>query len=151
MPEPLHLVIGGAEHERVEVIVIGRACPDSFDIYDGNWLAAQINVAVGAFSGQLSCNLMAQDFEDLQPQLRRLHADLIGPVKFSTIERQLEFEISGDGRGHLKVRGRVVDQPGYGNSLTWSLTIDQTFISAMIASVTAISTTYEVRGRRMSN
>jgi hypothetical protein len=146
MPEPLQLIIGGKEHERVEVALIGRECPESFDLYDGNWLEARVSVAVGAFRGEFSCTLRAQDFAELLPQLRRLHADLLGSARFSTMEGQLKFEIIGDGRGHLKVRGRVVDQPGDGTSLEWSLAIDQTFLPAMIEAVSAISTMYEVRG-----
>jgi len=148
MPEPLQLIIGGKEHERVEVALIGRECPESFDLYDGNWLEARVSVAVGAFRGEFSCTLRAQDFAELLPQLRRLHADLLGSARFATMEGQLEFEIIGDGRGHLKVRGRVVDQPGDGTSLEWSLAIDQTFLPAMIEAVSAISTMYEVRGGR---
>jgi hypothetical protein len=151
MPEPLRFVIGGHEHEFVAVALLGRERPESRDTYDGNWLRARVSVAVGAFRAEVPCTLRAQDFADLLPRLRRLEVDLVGSARFATMEGQLEFEITGDGRGHLDVQGRVVDRPGDGNSLTWSLTIDQTYLPAMIAAVSAISTTYEVRGRKMSN
>jgi hypothetical protein len=151
MSDPLHLVIGGEEHERVAVEVLGRERSESFDADDGNWITARVSVAVGAFRGQFSCCLRAEDFAGLLPQLHRLQVDRDGSAQFSTMEGQLQFEIKGNGRGHFDVRGRVVDRPGDGNSLAWSLTIDQTYLQPLIASVSAISTAYDVRGRRMSN
>jgi len=151
MSEPLQFVIGAVDQESVVVALLGRERPESHDTYDGNWIKAQVSVAVGAFRGEFPCSLLAQEFADLLPELRRLHADLRGSARFSTMEGQLEFEITGDGRGHLDIRGRVVDRAGDGNALTWSLVIDQTYLPSMIAAVSAIATTYEVRGRGMSS
>ncbi len=142
MPESLQLVIGGKEHERVAVELLGREYPepDSLDADDSNWVPARVSVAAGAFRGQFSCCLRAEDFARLLPQLHRLEADASGSARFTTMEGQLEFEIKGDGRGHFDVRGEAMDEAGIGNKLTWSLTIDQTYLRPIIASVSAIST-----------
>jgi hypothetical protein len=151
MTRPLEFVLGGGERERLEVQLLGRERPDAFGVDDGNWIMARVDLAVGGFRGQFSCCLRAEDFAAFLPQLRLLEANLTGPAQFSTMEDQLGFEIRGDGRGHLDVRGHVLDQAGVGNRLAWSLAIDQTYLPQVIQAITRISTEYPVRGRRMSN
>ncbi|MCA8977000.1 MAG: hypothetical protein KDC98_19915 [Planctomycetes bacterium] len=151
MPESLELVIGGGEHERLAVALLGRTSPESKDAYEGNWIEARVMIAVGGFRGSFECTLLAQDFARFLPQLRRLETELSGVAEFSSMEDQLGFVMRGDGQGHFEVEGHVSDQPGCGNRLAWSFSIDQTFLPAMVASVSAITAAYDVRGRRMSN
>lgn len=143
------MVIGATEFERVEVTVLRRANPESFNIYEGNWLEAEVELAIGRFRGAFACMLLAQDFADFLPELRRLHAELVGTAKFTTIERQIEFSIVGDGKGHLEVDGHAWERVDWdGPRLTWSLNLDQTYLPELIASVSAIIEAYPVRGRR---
>lgn len=143
------MVIGATEFERVEVTVLRRANPESFDLYDGNWLEAEVRLVIGGFRGALACMLRAEDFADFLPLLHGLQAELAGTARFTTMERQLEFSIVGDGRGHLEVSGHAWEMVGWdGPRLTWSLTLDQTYLPELIASVSAIAKVYEVRGTR---
>lgn len=151
MPEPLQLVIGGEQHERLVVEVLGRERPEAFDADDGNWIDARVSVAVGAFRGEVACCLRAEDFAAFLSQVRLLLVQPQGTAQFSTMEDQLEFAISGDGRGHFNVRGHLMDAAGIGNRLAWSLAIDQSHLPRMITAVAAISTSYNARGKRMSN
>ncbi len=151
MPEPLQLVIGGEEHERLVVEVLGRDRPEAFDADDGNWIDARVSVAAGAFRGAVECCLRTEDFAAFLSQVRLLLAQPHGTAQFSTMEDQLGFAITGDGRGHFNARGHLMDAAGIGNRLAWSLAIDQSDLPRIIMAVSAISTSYSVRGRRMSN
>jgi hypothetical protein len=150
MPEPLQLVIGSAEHERVVVEVLGRERPDSLDADDGNWILSHVSVESGGFHAQFTCSLRAEDFAAFLPQLQHLVVDPRGAAQFRTMEEQLELDLQGDGLGHFDVQGQAVDRCGTGNTIGWSQTIDQSDLLRLIASVAAISTAYNVRGR-MSN
>lgn len=151
MSEPLQLVIGGEEHERLVVDVLGRERPEELDADDGNWIDARVSVAAGAFRGEVACCLRAEDFAAFLSQVRLLQVQPSGAARFSTMEDQLDFAIAGDGRGHFDVRGYLMDAAGIGNRLSWSLAIDQSHLPRLIAALSAISTSYGVRGRRMSN
>ena len=151
MPEPLQLVIGGEEHDRLVVEVLGRERPEAFDADDGNWIDARVSVAAGAFRGEVACCLRAEDFAAFLSQVRLLLVQPHGTARFSTMEDQLAFAITGDGRGHFDVRGHLMDAAGIGNRLAWSLASDQSHLPRIITTLSAISTSYGVRGRRMSN
>jgi len=151
MPEPVQLVIGGEEHERLAVQVLGRERSGAFGADDGNWIDARVSVAAGAFRGEVACSLRAEDFAAFLAQVRLLEVQPSGTARFSTMEDQLEFAIAGDGLGRFDVRGHLMDAAGIGNRLAWSLAIDQTHLPRIIAALSDISTRYGARGRRMSN
>jgi hypothetical protein len=151
MPEPLQLVIGGEEHEHLVVEVLGRGRPEAFDADDGNWIDARVGVAAGAFGGEVACCLRAEDFAAFLSQVRSLVVQPHGTARFSTMEDQLAFVITGDGRGHFDVRGHLMDAAGVGNRLAWSLAIDQSYLPRIVTALSAISTSHEGRGGRMSS
>jgi hypothetical protein len=147
MAAPLEFVVGGGEREHLVVRLMGRKYPDEFDADDGNWIHGRVEIVVGAFRGEIACNLRTEDFARFLLQVRQLETDLVGPAEFSTMEGQLGFHIGGDGRGHLTARGYVLDRPGLGNRLDWSLHLDQSYLPGIISAVTSIVASYEVRGR----
>jgi hypothetical protein len=54
--------------------------------------------------------------------------------------------LDGDGLGHVAFRGTVVDQPGIGNRLDFSLELDQSQLPSLICELDHILATYPVIG-----
>ena len=68
---------------------------------------------------------MTTDFELFKRDLINLDKDFSGTEKLEPLEGQLVLNISGDGLGHFEVRCKATDQPGYGGTLSFVLSFDQ--------------------------
>jgi len=56
------------------------------------------------------------------------------------------FCAKGDGAGHIAITGTVKDEPGMGNSLKFSIDLDQTFLPAILGQLDEIDREYPVLG-----
>lgn len=105
-----------------------------------DWMDVEVEIKAGGFSGRYKAQFLAQDIPQLQAELERLYSNLSGSLKFQTLEGQLEFEISGDGRGHFQTKCIAIDSLGSENRLYFSLAeFDQTFIPQMIRELSEIN------------
>jgi hypothetical protein len=60
--------------------------PGSEDFWDGNWISATIDVAVGGFRGRVSGNLRNEEFVRFRDQIRMIYESLRGQAHFRTME-----------------------------------------------------------------
>ena len=146
MPTLPHLVIGYSHTARIAVQPLHRENPQAQDYWDGNWLVTDIEVAVGSFKGRVQAALCAPDFHRFREELQRLQKELSGTASFSTMEEWLALTFTGDGIGHFKVVGHLIDSPGVGNTLSFELTCDQTELPPMLHGLDAICTAFPVLG-----
>lgn len=130
------LVLGASEHERLVVRILDVHHEVGAGAY-GHWLDAVVSIRAGAFTGEFACSMQPQDFARLATDLERAREELRVVVAFATLERQLAFRLTGDGLGHFRIEGEVLDDDG--NRLNWNLQIDQTYLPALIASAKAIA------------
>lgn len=114
--------------------------------WDRNWVRTKVIVKGGAFSGQFTADLMTTDFELFKRDLRNLDKDFKGTAKFSPLEEQLILNIAGDGLGHFETKCNVTDRPGYGRTLSFSLSFDQTELPRLINELDKITKTFPIRG-----
>jgi hypothetical protein len=121
---------GELEQERVEIDVLRYEQPREF--HDDEWLAIQITVCVGQFSGKIDAAILTKELVLFVEQLRPLFETLHGSAEFVTLEDQLNLRLSGDGRGHIKLKGHVADRPGDGNQLNFNLDFDQSQLGVSI-------------------
>jgi hypothetical protein len=120
---------GHPDRERVEfVFPPGR--PDS----DG-WLRPTVTVSSGPFSGSADVYCSVSDFAQLLPDLQRLYDTLRGTATFDTIEGQIGFALTGDGLGHIALRGFLDDRAGGSNRLSFHIAYDQTLLWHSIAEI----------------
>ena len=126
----------------LKIEVIGFAYPDAKDDWDRKWVKSKTSLKAGGFAGQFSCDLMISDFEKFKEQLSELYEKMNGIAIFDTIEDQIKIRIKGDGIGHFEADCKVMDSPGIGNSLDFTLEFDQTFIPQMINQLDNIKQTF---------
>jgi hypothetical protein len=125
--------------DHVIISIDGR--PDESD----DWLAATITIAAGAFSGCVSAALVTPDFPRFRRELETLYNSLDGTATFTTIERQLELEFTGNGHGGIAIRGTIEDRAGGGNTLGFQFETDQTFLPDIITQIRQVENDFPNR------
>jgi len=139
------IAFGGDKHERLEITVAGYERPVSGDYDDDNWLNVTVSVAAGGFRGSFGAAFQAAELVEFAEALSRLYEVLSGEVCFETLEGQLSLAITGNGRGHVELRGEAWDQPGIGNKLSFGLQLDQTQLLQSVQNLKAVVAAFPVR------
>jgi hypothetical protein len=127
--------LANGEHLTVEVQNWARPVHRHHD-----WVVAEVAIQAGGFVGRFGAEFLVRDFTHLHRDLSRLYHDLSGDMKFETLEGQLAFEMSGDGRGSFEANCIARDKAG--NHLQFCLNLDQTFIPLMLQELQAITAQY---------
>ena len=141
---------GHSERERIEVDVLGYERAPVGEYFDDNWLTVDIRVQAGGFHGVASAAILTGELVGFASQLRPLFEKLSGSAQFSTMEGQLTLSLVGDGKGHIELRGEVLDQAGIGNSLHFSLEFDQSQLGTSIRELEKVMSQFPVRGHQMT-
>ncbi|WP_243287473.1 hypothetical protein [Geothrix terrae] len=139
------LSIGNQEREQFSITVLGYERSASGEFYDDNWLTSRVKISVGSFSGEFGLSLFTTDFTSFLEQLSALYKTLSGEAKFETMEGQIEFSMTGNGRGGVEVSGRVLDQAGIGNKLEFAFQVDQTYLPLAIHDLNEILNEFPAR------
>jgi len=142
--ENLTFHLGGAERDYVEVAVRARSYPTATDYWDGNWLRSEVRIQAGGFSAGFEASFRAEEFARFLGELEALYTSLNGVAAFTTLEEQLKLELTGDGKGHVEVRGQARDVAGTGHLLRFRLHTDQTLLSAVLADLRRLVAAFPV-------
>jgi hypothetical protein len=135
---------GNAEEERIEVDVHGcERAPVSED-WDDNWLPVDVRVRAGGFRGKASAMILTFELTAFLSELRPLFETLSGSAEFTTMEDQLSLRLTGDGKGHIELRGEVSDGAGF-NRLHFTLQFDQSQLGGSIRELERITSEFPVR------
>jgi hypothetical protein len=136
---------GQSEQERVEVDVQSYERTPVGEYHDDNWLAVEVRVRAGGFRGKAAASILTWELAEFASKLRPLCKTLKGSAKFETLEEQLSLRLTGDGKGHVELKGEVADQPGIGNRLHFALEFDQSQLGASIRELEKVISSFPVR------
>jgi hypothetical protein len=89
---------------------------------------------VGAAS---SCAVSKKEKSVLSPRNWRLEMNLSGAAQFRPLEPNLLLVISGDGKGHINVKGEAQATLGSGTHLEFQFEIDQTYLKDLAKALLA--------------
>jgi hypothetical protein len=142
----MQITFGGSDHESIQIIVGDYLYPPTGEYYNDNWLSVRISVTVGGFQGKADACFLSAELADFLCQLQALYSALEGTAEFTTIERQLALKLRGDGKGHVVVDGKLFDQPGIGNHLSFHVQIDQTQLKDSIRDLEQLVLRFPIRG-----
>ena len=84
-----------------------------------------IFVQAGGFNGKIRAAILTGELTTFFKCQRALYDTLVGTTEFTTMEEQIHSLLRGDGKGHMELEGKLVDQPGIGNQLHFTLRFDQ--------------------------
>lgn len=135
-----------SNNERIEIDVLRYERQPVGEYYDDNWLITKITVGAGGFRGKVDVSLMTDELKEFLGSLQELYKTLRGEAVLETMEDLLELRLQGDGKGHIKLFGRVLDQAGFGNCLNFSLSFDQTELFGSISQLEDVVSAFPVRG-----
>jgi len=117
--------LGGEEKEVVRVETASRARADP-----EGWLQCEVYVSAGAFTGHYRASITADELSRFNASLAQLYQSLSGLAELSTMERQLELRLTGNGRGGIELDGEAQDHLGVKrNVLEFHLSLDQTHLA----------------------
>ena len=136
---------GQAQHERIEVDVLRYERAPTGEYHDDNWLTVEIQICVGGFRGEAGAAILTGELVAFMSQLRPLFETLRGSAEFATLEEQLILRLTGDGKGHIQLRGEMADQPGIGNRLHFTLQFDQSQLGESIRALETVISKFPVR------
>jgi hypothetical protein len=139
------LVIGTNEREMVKLTVLSYERAPIGEFYDDNWLLCEVAVNAGAFRGKFQANFLTSEFAELLQGLGTLHRELRGDYTFEPMEGQLVLHVSCDHLGHIHFTGTAMDQAGIGHRLTFSLSMDQTYLSETLRELSDVVRAFPVR------
>jgi hypothetical protein len=91
-------------------VLIGRPGADHVLIKTNDtgiegWIPATVEVSVGGWRGGLRAAFFTGELARFAGELKSLHESLIGIARLEPIERYLQLEMRGDGKGHIHVSG----------------------------------------------
>lgn len=136
---------GQSQHERIEVDVLHYEREPIGEYFDNNWLTVLIFVQAGGFNGKIRAAILTGELTIFLKQLRTLYETLAGTAEFTTTEEQLHLVFRGDGKGHIELEGNLVDQPGNGNRLHFTLQFDQSQLGASMRELEKVTSEFPVR------
>lgn len=137
--------LGQSEHERLSLDVLAYERATTGQYEDDNWLRVKITVHAGGFRGKVDASIMTGELVRFAAQLQPLYETLTSTAEFNTLEEQLQLRLSGDGKGHIDLKGEVVDRAGIGNRLCFDLEFEQSQLAASIRQLDAVITAFPVR------
>ncbi|QDO84648.1 hypothetical protein FM037_17285 [Shewanella psychropiezotolerans] len=141
----MSLSIGCSQNEQIEIKVEQYLHSPCGEPFDDNWLLCSISVSFGNFSGTFSASFQTYDFVKFSEEVQKLYTCLKGTATFDSIEGQLEFKLTGDGKGRIELEGNCMDTVGIGNELTFSTGFDQTYLRSIISDLDEVIANYPVR------
>ena len=134
------------ENDFIRIDVNGLKYPLAELDWDKNVLDLVVKLNVGAFSANLSTDIMTTDFEVFKRELKYLYDNLKGTATFEGIEADLTINIQGDGIGHLYAKCFLTDSIADGNELNCEIGFDQTQIPELIKQLEKITTEFPTTG-----
>jgi hypothetical protein len=141
-----HLHLGHPNAEHIHITITHRPHPAATDFWDGNWLASDVTINAGGFHAHLQGDLRAEEFVLFKDALSTLYSTLSGAATFDTVEEWLAIQLTADHQGHITAHCTARDAPGTGNTLTFSLDLDQSFLPAILHQLDEITALFPVLG-----
>jgi hypothetical protein len=126
--------IGSEADNHVAIRVLGK--PESRDAWE--FVNAEIDVQAGFWRGTYRASLQATDFPPFRQQLQAIYDWKGNSAAFTTIEGWLTLNLTADRLGHVHLDGTATDYPGTGNTLTFHLDLDQSYLPQIIAELESI-------------
>jgi hypothetical protein len=122
------VVIGAPDGNRV---VIHRQTSNDRE----SWFHAAIAVHCDGWYGQFKASFMRGELSRLAQDVRALYQRLDGEAVLDPVEPNLVLSLTGDGKGHVRVRGTAQNRLSSGTHLSFEFQIDQTYLPAISKSL----------------
>ena len=137
--------LGANQSENVSFTVLTYLLPATGEYYDDNWLLCEIAITAGAFRGKFQANFLTSELGGLLRGLTKLHDELRGEYVFEPMEEQLILKVTCDSLGHFVFACVAMDEAGIGHTLSFELSLDQTYLGATLRDLSDVVRAFPVR------
>jgi hypothetical protein len=134
MPEEILFGNKGGDYVAIRPVQYGRE----------DWVAAEVRIACGGWSGSLKTSFMKGELGSLAEQLGTLQEDLSAAVEFEPLESYIKLRFSGDGKGHIHVQGEAYSKFSIDTQLSFAFDIDQTYLRSIVNSLLGVESAWKV-------
>jgi hypothetical protein len=118
------LLLGDLESDHVAIWVESRPYRDAQDFWDANWLETPIEVAAGKFRARVPASLRADELRRFSLGLEEIDRLAAREATLESLEDWLHLKVTIAPVGAVTVSGDLVDAPGTGNQLRFTLGAD---------------------------
>jgi hypothetical protein len=137
--------LGTSKSESISITVLTYLLPATGEFYDDNWLLCEISIQAGAFRGKFQANFLTSELSGLLQGLTKLHDELRGEYAFEPLEEQLVLKATCDSLGHFFFDCVAMDEAGIGHTLSFEISLDQTYLGATLRELSDVVRTFPVR------
>ena len=128
----------------ITVNIITRENPDTKNVYGGNRLACEVELAVQPFTGQFNASYTTQEFFKFWTGLSTVLSSSKGDAVFGSVDDPLQITISIEPSGRAVVkttaRGRDPGKP----TVSFSFESDQRYLSKTCKELEAVIAQYPI-------
>jgi hypothetical protein len=118
------VLIIGQNGERVTIRRVSANGPEG-------WFDTEVELQCDGWRGKFGASFMQGELSRFARELRILHEKLNGKATLAPLEPNLELSFTGDGKGHVEVKGIARNNFHTGTELSFCLDLDQTYLPAI--------------------
>lgn len=132
------------EKAKVEIDIIAREYPNSFDYWDGNWVISNVKVEIPGYYVDFIASLRTDDIRDFLNDLKLMNKDLSGKAILKNLDSFIYFECEMDKLGHIEWSGETCYPTGSGAVLSFEFVSNQSYLDDLIKELENIISLYPV-------
>jgi hypothetical protein len=140
------VLIGDSTAQHVLIRPLSRSNPGLFDIWDGNRIDCEVEIAAGGFRGRLRADLRSDEFQTFSEQVEGLNRTIEGVASLTSVEGQIALSLTVDGNGRVRASGEALDAAGAGNRLQFGFDVDRTRLPEISRSLAYLLAAFPVVG-----
>jgi len=128
-----------------ELTILRKEFPHSDNIYDGNWLQANVVIQVGGVSANYKAMFFSRELKELNNNLKLMLRNSVLKVAFSPMEPWINFQIQREPNSNkFSVIGNAVDALNNGNSIVFKMLLDEIQIVSATNDIEKVLVAYPV-------
>jgi hypothetical protein len=135
--------------DRLTMQILGRSRPDSTDYWEANWLHCVVEAFTGSFHGKIDWQLRNEDLTRFLKGLECITNEA-GQALLDTGDGWLEVRIVRDENGRVDATCEMEENPTYGNTLTFRLSLNQAVLPELTKQIRNVLTQFPVVGEKRS-
>jgi len=128
----------------VTVNIISRENPDMKNVYRGNWLTCEVELAVPPFTGRFNASYTTQDLFKFWTGLSMVLSSSKGEAVFGPDEGPLEITVSIEAKGRALVKGTTRAQDRSNPTVSFSFESDPAALGKTCKELEAVITQFPI-------
>ncbi|GGA40859.1 WapI family immunity protein [Psychrobacillus lasiicapitis] len=135
------------EKTKVEIEILGREHPNSYDYWDGNWVVSNVKVQIPGYYVDFNASLRTDEIRDFVDDLKLMDRHLSGKAILNNLDSFIHFEGKMDKLGHIEWSGETCYPVGTGAVLSFEFMSNQSYLKDLIKDLEDITDVYPVIGK----